>query len=482
MSKCKIGLFSAGHLRYWPQFNGLRERLEEHMAAFEEKIKSLNTDVEFISGGLVDTVERGYETGDLFAEKNVDFLICNVTTYVSSSFIVPVPQRSKAPMIVIGLQPTQGMEPETATTWLQLEHDNATPLTEIICSCERCNITVYDCIFGMLHNDDKAMKKIREWIEVAVVFHRLKNARFGFMGHVHEWMMDLQFDPTMVTAFFGSHVEMLEMGDLDHRTRKVTDAELKQKIKEIKNSFHVPSSGIENTASYVNKKQLEWSAKVAAGLDNLVKDFNIDGLTYYYYGSHERKYVELIAGMIVGSSLLNGKGIPIVSEGDMKTNLAMFITQRFGAGGSYAGLHSADFKNGCIHLGHHGPYDIKIAEKKPVLYGLTLFHDKPVQSASVEFNLRTGPLSMLALTQKYNGQFKFVYAEGESLPGTIPATGCINARGSFTPGIPAFVEKWSKEAPSHHFSLSIEHNLSKIEKLAKILGIELAVVCKANIP
>jgi len=128
MSKCKIGVFSVGLFRYWDQFEGLRDRLEEHRVTFEKKLAALDPDIEIVSGGLVDNVERGYEAGDFFAKENVDFLFCDVTTYVQSSFVIPVPQRAKAPIILIGLQPTQGMDPEKATTWLQLEHDNSTSL------------------------------------------------------------------------------------------------------------------------------------------------------------------------------------------------------------------------------------------------------------------------------------------------------------------------------------------------------------------
>lgn len=241
MLNCRIGVFSVGFFRYWPQLPGLRERLEEHRITFEERVKSFG--VEIVSAGLVDTAERAYETGEFFARENVDMLFCDVTTYVQSNMVVPVAQRSNAPMILIGLQPTQGMEPEKATTFLELEHDNSTSLPEIACGCERCNVPVQDIIFGMLHDDVCAWTKIREWAEVAKVLHTLKNARIGFMGHVFEWMMDMQFDPTMVTGHFGLHVEMMEMGDLDNCVKNVTDEQLQKKIDEIKSFFDFPPPG-----------------------------------------------------------------------------------------------------------------------------------------------------------------------------------------------------------------------------------------------
>ena len=480
MSKCKIGVFSVGFFRYWAQFEGLRDRLEEHRVTFENKIKEMDSDIEIVSGGLVDTVERGYEVGDFFAKENVDFLFCTITTYVQSSFVIPVPQRAKAPIILAGLQPTQGMDPENATTWLQLEHDNSTSLPEIACGLERCNIPLYDLIFGQLHDDERAWKRIKDWVDVAKVLHTLKNARFGFLGHVFEWMMDMQFDPTMVTGHFGSHVEMLEMGDLDHRVKNVTDQELQKKIKEVKDFFDFPPPGADKIAGPVTEEQLEWSSRVALGLDKLVEDFKIDGLTYYYHGRHMQRYEDLIPGMIVGNSLLTGRGIPVAGEGDMKNCIAMLIMSKFGVGGSFAELHPASLRDNYVFVGHDGPHDIAIADGKPVLRGLSVLHGKAGQGASVEFNLKTGPISMLGLTQKFDGTFKFVYAEGESLPGPIPATGNTNTRCRFTPDVATFVENWSKAGPTHHFALSIGHNLSRVEKLADVLGIDLEVVCDGS--
>ena len=37
----------------------------------------------------------------------------------------------------------------------------------------------------------------------------------------------------------------------------------------------------------------------------------------------------------------------------------------------------------------------------------------------VEFQLKTGPITCVGLTQTYDGHFKFVVAEGESLAGPI---------------------------------------------------------------
>ena len=76
-------------------------------------------------------------------------------------------------------------------------------------------------------------------------------------------------------------------------------------------------------------------------------------------------------------------------------------------------------------------------------------------------------------------KFKFVAAEGESIPGPILRIGNTNTRvkfGNMGPG--EFGQAWTETGSTHHFALGVGHQLGKIEKLAKLLDIELAVVTR----
>src|SRR5256885_14677280 len=64
---------------------------------------------------------------------------------------------------------------------------------------------------------------------------------------------------------------------------------------------------------------LDWAARVAAGLDRLVEEFRLDGLTYYYRGLEGNLYERLGAGWILGNSLLTARGVPTSGVGDLKT-------------------------------------------------------------------------------------------------------------------------------------------------------------------
>ena len=83
---------------------------------------------------------------------------------------------------------------------------------------------------------------------------------------------------------------------------------------------------------------------------------------------------------------------------------------------------------------------------------------------------------MLSISSTYEGKFKFVIAEGESVEGPIPPTGNTNTRGFFKPDVRTFLTRWIKEGPTHHFALGIGHHAHSIEKIAHYLNIEAVVV------
>ncbi|MBM3748686.1 MAG: arabinose isomerase, partial [Acidobacteria bacterium] len=270
----KVGVFSVGFHRYWPQFAGLRERLEGYRERFEAGLREAG--VEVVSAGLVDTVEAGRRAGERFAAESLDLVFCDVTTYVPSAYVLPVAQRSKAHLVLAGLQPTPGMDPAKATTPEQLAHDNCTSMPEIAYALKRAGLRC-DVVFGMLEGDERAWMALREWCRAARAAHALKNARIGLLGHPFEGMLDMNADPTAFDAAFGMHVVMVEMCDFKKRVDEAGAGEVARMKSRIEEFFWFPDPGADAIAGRVTPEALEWSARVAVGLEKLVADFELEG-------------------------------------------------------------------------------------------------------------------------------------------------------------------------------------------------------------
>ena len=460
-----IGVFGIGLAAYWPQFAGLKERLEGYQREVEERVSSFGGDV--VSAGLVDTPEGAHEAGQWFRREDVDLILCYVATYATASQVLPVVQKSGVPVLVLNLQPSAALDYEIADTAEWLANCSACCVPEIANAFARARVG-FRVVSGQLSEDPAAWREIEDWCRAAAVARAVRQCRIGFLGHTYPGMLDLYSDFTMVHAQLGAHIEVLEMDDLARRVAGSGAAEVTAKLDQARELFDVDASAA--------PEALEWAARVALGLDRLVADFALDGLTYYYRGLGGNEFERLGASLILGNTLLTARGIPASGEGDLKTCLAMMMMDRLGAGGSFTEFYAMDFRESFVLMGHDGPGHIAISDARPVLRGLGVYHGKRGAGVSVEFKVKTGPVTILGLTQTAEGGLKLIGAEGESLPGPILRIGNTNSRLRF--GLPPaeFVNRWCMEGPTHHCALGVGHNLARIGKLAALLKIPLAEV------
>ena len=430
------------------RFPVLKERLECYQGLVEQRLTEMGAEVG--SAGLVDKAQAAQ-----FARAGVHLIVCYVGTYATSSQVLPVVQRSQAPVLILNLQPVPALNyPDTDTAeWLA--NCCACCVPEIANAFARSRIT-FNVVSGLLQPAagqanryyERAWAEIGGRVRAANVMQELQRGRIGFLGHTYPGMLDMYSDFTMHHAQLGALVEVLEMEDLASRVAEVNGAEL--------------------------------GAQIACGLDRLASDFDLNGLTYYYRGLAGNANEELGAGLIMGNSLLTARGVPASGEGDLKTCIATLIMDRLGAGGSFTEFYAMDFNDDFILMGHDGPGHIAIADGKPVLRGLGLFHGKRGYGLSVEFRVKTGPITILGMTQTAEGQLKMLVAEGTSLPGATLQIGNTNSRLKFGLDPAAFMNRWAEKGETHHCALGIGHHAGALGKLACLMGLELAVIGESN--
>ncbi len=470
----RIGLFAVAHATYWDQFEGLLDNLMGYHNDLNTLISS--NDVEVIDFGMVDSSEKAYETVKKIKAAELDLLMCNMITYATSSVFAPIIRDSGLPMVLVALQPLDRMDYSKANTFMQLENDSICSVPEFTGVALRLGKKIEDVIIGTLYNDDNAKGEIARWCDIAKVLHDLKGARMGLMGHTMEAMYDMHADPTAVSASFGLHVPLIEVDDVLELYDTITEDEIQAKIAVIDEEFDMPEPKSDPLTTKLTDADKYQAAKSAVALDKLVEKYNLTGLAYYYEGREGGAHREVASTFIVGNSILNAQGIPMCGEFDIKTCIAMLIMDRLNIGGSFAEFHPFDFVEDFILVGHDGPHHLAIANGKPVLRSLKKYHGKPGHGASVEFKIKEGPITMLGITQTYDGKFKFVIGEGTSKAGPIPPTGNTNTRGFFEPTTKEFIKKWVMQGPTHHYALGIGHHADTIQKIADILGIESVIV------
>jgi L-arabinose isomerase len=472
-SNLKIGLFGIGLDTYWPQFTGLKERLEGYLSLVEKKLSSIHPAI--VNAGLVDTTDRAFTAGKMFKTEDVDLIFLYVTTYALSSTVLPVIQRAKVPVIILNLSPEAAMDyssfnamtDRTKMTGEWLAYCSACAVPEIANVFNRVGVHFHQ-VTGMLNDDPECWNEITEWVEAAKVANTMFYNRLGCMGHYYSGMLDIYSDFTQQYAYFGGHIELLEVEELASLRKEVTIPKKVERIKMFYEEFDIQDD--------CSAEEIEKAAITSIALDKLVELYHLGSMAYFYKGTGNVENEEAISSIILGNSLLTARGVPIAGEYEIKNVQAMKIMDTFGAGGSFTEYYAMDFTNDVVLMGHDGPGHIAIAEGKTKVRPLGVYHGKPGKGLSVEMSVKNGPITLLSVVEKKGGLMLLV-AEGESVAGPVLQIGNTNSRYKFKPGIRNFVNTWNSHGPAHHCAVGIGHISSKIEKLGQLLNMEVVKVC-----
>ncbi|MCO5967488.1 L-fucose/L-arabinose isomerase family protein [Actinoallomurus soli] len=460
-TKVRVGLVAGGLGAYWPQFPDLLPQLKRSAERVSTRMRALGADV--VDVGFISDAQEGAAAAERLRVADCDLIVGFLTTYMTATMLVPIAQRSGAPVLLINLQPTESMDHATFDTGQWLAYCGACPLPEMANAFLRCGIP-FRSVSGYVE-DERAWAKIGRWVRAAGVRAALRRGRHGLMGHLYPGMLDVSTDLTLVPANFGGHMEVLEFDDLRVRVEKVTDAEAEAKKKEAEEVFELADS--------VNDEDFSWAARVAVGLDRLVEDFELGSLAYYHRGLDGEVHERLGAGMILGASLLTARGVPAVGEYELRTSLAMLIMDRLGAGGSFTELQALDFQRGHVEMGHDGPAHLAISDSRPLLRGLGVYHGKRGWGVSVEFDVKHGPVTAFGLRQGRDGRFAFIVSEGEVVDGPLLQIGNTTSRVDFGCDPGEWTDAWSATGISHHWALGTGHRLADLRALADLMEVEL---------
>ncbi len=473
-SRLRIGLFGIGLDAYWPQFAGLKKQLEGYLRRVAGKLALPG--VEVVNLGLVDTPEKALAAGHRFRQADVDLIFLHVTTYALSSTVLPVVRRAKVPVVILNLSPEPAMDyawfnqlgDRTKMTGEWLARCAACPVPEIANVFNRARIPFHQ-ITGVLEDDPACWREVAGWVEAARVAHAMEHNRLGVMGHYYGGMLDIYSDLTQQCAGFGGHVEIIEVDELSALRTEVKDAAIRARVAHFRKAFDVQAD--------CSVAELKRAARTSVALDRLVERHRLGSMAYYYSGTGNPANEDAISSIILGTSLLTSRGVPVAGEMEIKNVQAMKIMDSFGAGGSFTEYYAMDYRDDVVLMGHDGPGHIAIAQDKTKVRPLQVYHGKVGRGLSVEMSVKHGPVTLLSVLQTVDGRLKLLVAEAESVSGPILEIGNTNSRYRFAIGARNFVESWNVHGPAHHCAVGIGHVAGKIEKLGKLLQMEVVKVC-----
>jgi L-arabinose isomerase len=154
------------------------------------------------------------------------------------------------------------------------------------------------------------LAEIEQWLAAARVRSALASARLGLMGHYYSGMLDIMTDVTLVSIAFGTHVELLEVDELSALCAEVS---ARMTLSAASRSF----KGF-RCAARLPADELRRAARTSVALDAFVARHDLDAMAYYYKGSGVAANEDTMSSIILGTSLLTARHIPVAGEYEVK--------------------------------------------------------------------------------------------------------------------------------------------------------------------
>ncbi|MGN6366816.1 MAG: arabinose isomerase [Phycisphaerae bacterium] len=470
MSTClKIGLFGTGIHSAGPRSASLAERLPQEVATLARSLGNVAKDVEVVNLGLIDTPEKALNAGHAFRQADVDLLVIHLAGNTPASAILPAARRANVPVLLLNLQSAvtfdndstrpQNQDPRAAA-WPA--HAAASALSEATTLFTRAGLPVHP-VTGMLENDEVAWEQITDWLHAAKAAHTLEHHRLGVMATSPAALLDAPADLAAHRIAFGTHFEPLEFDEFASLREKASREEVTSRIADFRDRFDLHPD--------LSPDDLARAARNSIALDRLADDRRLGALA-----CHLKPALAEDGSFLLAHSLLTARNIPVAGRLDIPAAHAMKILDTFNAGGAFTECFSIDYNEDLLLMGHDGPIHPALAQAKPRVR-LAAAPDKSARRMTLDMPLKTGPVTLLSLTQTTTGQLQFLFAEGESVRGPQPDVGHTLGRYRFWTGARQFLTQWNAHAPSPHFALGTGHLASKIEKLAALLHLPVTRVC-----
>jgi len=415
---------------------------------------------DLVAPELVDTPEKAIAAARFFSANQIDILLVFPFGYATGMCVAPVASSVPVPIRLLNAHEDSSYDYTSADTSIYLHHEGV------------CCIPEYA---GTLVDLGKSFKvrtghfgDCRFWDELrsdclgAAVARVFKSLNFGVIGKTYDNMTDMPIDEHRLLKTVGRLLKRPEVEEIENAYARVTTAELDDMFCQFREMYDVDET--------VTNDHLRFSAQVAVAFDQVITKHDISAFGYYWWGEDEL-ITQLRAQSALAVSRLTSLGRPGVTEGDVKTAMAMKIMDLLGAGGMFVEFFSMDFENNLFLLGHDGPSNVNVAEGRAKLQHLRVHHGKTGHGLGIDFKIPHGPVTLLNLTQFSAGaRFKLIYTIAEAVPGDILNIGNPNCRVRVSRPMHEFMDAWCQEGPSHHIALGLGDKSLDLKVFAEAIG------------
>ncbi|MBM4095086.1 MAG: hypothetical protein FJ276_37605, partial [Planctomycetes bacterium] len=342
----KIGLLPTGHNYYWDQFPALRDL---GMGMYGHLRDLLDRYADVVAPELVDSPDQARLAGEMFRREGVDLLLVFPFGYTPSMNIIPAVADLKVPIRLLNAHEDRCYDYATADTTQYLHHEGVCCIPEFagaLTSLHKPFRVRTGCF-----DDPRLQRELASDFRGAAAARVFRRMNVGLIGEVYTGMADMPVDEHRLLRATGQLLKRPEVEEIENAYLRVTQDQLEDMYRQFRDMYDVDES--------VTNDHLRFSAQVAVAFDEVITRHDIYAFGFYWWGEREL-VTQLRAQAALAVSRLAAQGRPGVTEGDVKTAMAMKILDLLGGGGMFVEFFSMDFDENFILMGHDGPSNVNM--------------------------------------------------------------------------------------------------------------------------
>jgi L-arabinose isomerase len=462
--KPKVGLLITALLEDdWNKTGYLRPQAQASVHNFMRALEGMAT---VICPGLVETEAEAAAADLQFKSEGVDAVVFAELAYTQSLVPMRALSRTQVPIIVWNTQQLANW-PLDADWDLVMLNSGLAGLPETTHALVRTG-RPFHMVTGHLA-DPARLARLRDYLTAAALVQRLRWARVGMVGHPYQYMVDLMTDPFSLRETIGPTLVHIEPEEVATAVDEVTVEEARALMAEAQ---HL-GWRTEELAPDI----FERSARCAAGLERVVKRWNLDALAHF----DQALLADPRCGVVPswGTSRLIGQGIPVTAEADVNTATAMLILQGLVGDATFVENYGFDFDRGAAYVAHDsmGNPNMAATTSRVALRHSIYYRGQYGFGAALEYAYKPGPVTFLALVAISCGRWKMAVAEGEALP--LQPRPTVAPQMLFRPAqssLEDFYDRWCLAGAGHHHAVAYGHLGGSLAVLAEMIGVDFELV------
>ena len=341
--RLQVGLLALGYFEYWRMYPALEGQVAADLDAAAKRLAAALPQFDLVYPGMVDTLDRAEEAGELLRAAQIDALVVIAGTYLPDFITMHAINKCASRPAVILFDTQTGGDVNALDNYVATMRNSALiAITQLSGSFRKMKLE-YDTVVGEI-SDRSAYQEIAAKIAAVSAVKRLRSSTYGLIGHVFRGMYDLEFDRARVKGFLGPEVMTIQAEHLIDLWQKIDPDDTDQTAKMLFKRFKVRNVELEDVKP---------SIRLGLAMRKLYQKFNLDGLCFL--GQH---YIEKMTGAparMGASMLMEEDRFMVGCEGDIGGLVMMDLLYQFTGNLPFqAEWGQFDLANNAVFLLGHG--------------------------------------------------------------------------------------------------------------------------------